>query len=461
MPIFAYMKDFEDFIIKNAGADTARLTLSTKTWPIADVEGLESIPPRDLAVNTIEARRKLRKKVPEWWANTSLVYPTALCAEQCSSTETASYKAALARRVILGESDTERVPSSEGHAMDGKSGKIIADLTGGLGIDSAAFSTVAGKVLYNEMNPCLAAAARHNFTALGIKNILVSNQEITTETLHGVIGEFSPDMIFLDPARRSAKGNKVFLLEDCAPNVLELIPALFSLSRNILLKLSPMADLSMVTERLNRSYETYLDTRENKGWNGNWVREIHVVAVGGECKELLVWLDKDFNGSTSTICREDGNILAFNSGEIKSARAVLPSSDYLRYVFEPGKSLAKAGALNAICGRLGLVKLGIFTHLYTFAEPLAENEAEERAATLRPYGKFFKVKEVMPLDKASMKEIRKRYPKSEVSAKNIPLSSEELRSRLGVASGNDAMIFGAKVELPTSARNYLIICDTR
>ncbi len=492
MSIFASdMDSFEKFIVENGNADTVRLVMACKEWPVPEDAELAELDAKSLAVNTIEGRRRLRKKLPEWVACTGLVYPSSLCAEQCSSSGTARYKASIVQRIfneyagtvasMVGDpcrttgsatKGTESVPDKNSPTTRNqsvtepaevtigtrKTGRI-ADLTGGLGVDSWAFSEVAEEVLYNEMNPALAAAARHNFKALGVTNIFIKNSEATSDSLKDIFGDFRPDVIFLDPARRDSAGKKVFLLEDCSPDVLKILPELFGISRFVLLKLSPMADITMAVERLDRTYEEYLEKASGKGWNGQWVREVHVVASGGECKELLILLDGEWNEGYSLTCREDGKTLTFKPEEITKAKAGYPDSTFARIIFEPGKSLTKAGVSNAICERFGLVKLARFTHLYTISEPLSDSESEQRTAPLKDFGKVFYVKEILPLNKSSMKDVGKRYPHSEVSAKNIPMSSDELRTRLKVKSGDDAHIFGVRIETPYNEDNYLIVTE--
>jgi hypothetical protein len=490
LSIFASdMDSFEKFIVENGNADTVRLVMACKEWPVPEDAELAGLDAKSLAVNTIEGRRRLRKKLPEWVARTGLVYPSSLCAEQCSSSDTARYKASIVQRIfneyvgtvasMVGDpcrttgsatKGTESVPDKNSPTTRNQSvtelaevtipsrGKV-ADLTGGLGVDSWAFSEVAEEVLYNEMNPALAAAARHNFKALGVTNIFIKNSEATSDSLKDIFGDFRPDVIFLDPARRDSAGKKVFLLEDCSPDVLKILPELFGISRFVLLKLSPMADITMAVERLDRTYEEYLEKASGKGWNGQWVREVHVVASGGECKELLILLDGEWNEGYSLTCREDGKTLTFKPEEITKAKAGYPDSTFARIIFEPGKSLTKAGVSNAICERFGLVKLARFTHLYTISEPLSDSESEQRTAPLKDFGKVFYVKEILPLNKSSMKDVGKRYPHSEVSAKNIPMSSDELRTRLKVKSGDDAHIFGVRIETPYNEDNYLIVTE--
>lgn len=471
------MDSFEKFIVENGNADTVRLVMACKEWPVPEDAELAGLDAKSLAINTIEGRRRLRKKLPEWVACTGLVYPSSLCAEQCSSSDTARYKALIVQRIFneyvgtvasmvgdpcrtTGSATENKMVTEPAEVTIGtrKTGRI-ADLTGGLGVDSWAFSEVADKVLYNEMNPALAAAARHNFKALGVTNIFIKNSEATSDSLKDIFGDFRPDVIFLDPARRDSVGKKVFLLEDCSPDVLKMLPELFGISRFVFLKLSPMADITMAVERLDRTYEEYLEKASGKGWNGQWVREVHVVASGGECKELLILLDGEWNEGYSLTCREDGKTLTFKPEEITKAKASYPDSTFARIIFEPGKSLTKAGVFNAICERFGLVKLARFTHLYTISEPLSDSELEQRTAPLKDFGKVFYVKEILPLNKSSMKDVGKRYPHSEVSAKNIPMSSDELRTRLKVKSGDDAHIFGVRIETPYNEENYLIVTE--
>lgn len=471
------MDSFEKFIVENGNADTVRLVMACKEWPVPEDAELAELDAKSLAVNTIEGRRRLRKKLPEWVACTGLVYPSSLCAEQCSSSDTARYKASIVQRIFneyvgtvasmvgdpcrtTGSATENKMVTEPAEVTIGtrKTGRI-ADLTGGLGVDLWAFSEVAEEVLYNEMNQALAAAARHNFKALGVTNIFIKNSEATSDSLKDIFGDFRPDVIFLDPARRDSAGKKVFLLEDCSPDVLKILPELFGISRFVLLKLSPMADITMAVERLDRTYEEYLEKASGKGWNGQWVREVHVVASGGECKELLILLDGEWNEGYSLTCREDGKTLTFKPEEITKAKAGYPDSTFARIIFEPGKSLTKAGVSNAICERFGLVKLARFTHLYTISEPLSDSESEQRTAPLKDFGKVFYVKEILPLNKSSMKDVGKRYPHSEVSAKNIPMSSDELRTRLKVKSGDDAHIFGVRIETPYNEDNYLIVTE--
>ena len=417
---------FAAFILQHESDDPVRLLLARDKYPDVDI---------DLAVTTLEVRRKLRTKVPEWYAVPSLVYPFRLSGEQCSSSETARYKAKVVR------CHSER---SEGIWN-------VADLTGGMGVDAWAFAQVAGEVLYNEMQVELARATELNFRELGVGNVRFRNCRVEPGKVKEVLDGFCPDVIFLDPARRAEDGRKVFLIEECQPDVLGLLPELFEAARYVLLKLSPMADITMACKRL-----------------GTHVKEVHVVAAGGECKELLFLLDREWEGTPSTFIVEGGTVMEIPDGPSTGSGTVGPlvistgapssviSTGAKRsgeiWLFEPGKALLKAGAFGLPSGRFGLTKLGQHTHLYA-----GEAVPEE----LRPFGKVFEILEVLPLNNRTMKEAGKRWPQAEVTARNVPMTSDMLRKKLGCTSGGDVHLFGVRVEAAAEAGNYLIVTKKR
>ena len=285
-----------DFILSHDGDDLAALALARGRYA-------GEVPDFDLALTTLEVRRQLRDKVPQWHAVPSLVYPLRISGEQCSSSATARYKASVAltasQQALLTENACCHVSSDAVASTFGpkclpsgmaRGGRRIADLTGGLGVDSWAFAQVFREVLYNEMRPELADAAVHNFRELGVTNIQVRNCALVPSgmasadrpengrTVSEILGPFRPDILFLDPARRAADGRKVFRLEDCQPDVLRLLPELLSACPRLLLKLSPMADITLVCKQLD------------------CVREVHVVSADGECKELLLLLEAGWTG---------------------------------------------------------------------------------------------------------------------------------------------------------------------
>ena len=419
---------FADFILQHEADDPVRLLLARDKYPDVDI---------DLAVTTLEVRRKLRTKVPEWYAVPSLIYPFRLSGEQCSSSETAKYKARLASGLRL----------EGGHRFGDQTAPAnerlrIADLTGGMGVDTWAFEQVAEEVLYNEMLVGLARATELNFKELGVENVRFRSRRVEPGKVKDALDGFGPDVIYLDPARRAEDGRKVFLIEECQPDVLGLLPELFEASRYVLLKLSPMADITMACKRL-----------------GAHVKEVHVVAAGGECKELVFLLDREWEGAYSTFVVEDGAVMEISEGPSTGSGTAAPlviTTGAKRsgeiFLFEPGKALLKAGAFSLPCGRFGLTKLGQHTHLYG-------GEAIPKA--LRPFGKVFEILEVLPLNNRTMKEAGKRWPQAEVTARNVPMTSDLLRKKLGCASGGDIHLFGVRVDAAAEAGNYLIVTKKR
>ena len=408
--------------------------------------------------------RRLARKLPEWAAVGAEV-PSALSLEQCSSSATAGYKASVAGQAAAA-------------AM------TVLDLTGGLGVDSWAFSQVAERVVYFEREATLAEAAKRNFARLGVSNIEVRCETVTAET---VLPE--ADLIYADPARRDAAGRKVFLLEDCSPDILTLLPMLLQKAPTVLLKVSPMADLAMLADRL-----------------GPALRELHVVEFDGEVKEILCLISSSQTAPaepTVVIVRLSGTGGAAGrpvaarglvngrgprhkawEGRAKrrsAAAAACPESSSLRFqlseereaevryaaevrpgdvLLEPCPALLKAGAFRLPCARWGLLKLAPSTHLYLFPSvPGTETPhsvpGEQKNGVPGtdidsdvPGNRLFKarrVREVLPLGAAAFKELRKRYPRADVSARNLPLNSEALQKKLGIPPGGDTHIFGCRL----------------
>ena len=415
------MKKLTAFVQEHIGDDLTRLILDRKKWPDIDM---------DLAVSCIQSRRKLKGKVQEWFSNPDLIFPVGLSAEQCSSSATGIYKSGLALRIA-----------------DGRPFRL-ADLTGGLGVDSWYFSKKAEQVWYHEMQEKLCTAAEHNFQKLNAENIIVRNRISTPETIEDILSEARPDIVYMDPARRGEGGRKVFLIEECTPDVLTLKEQIFKHCRHLLLKLSPMADITMACSRL-----------------GTTCREVHIVATGGECKELLIWMDREWSGDYTITAVElpsgypdmSQATFSFSSSEEKIATAsTRPRNDVMLssraesrdlFLFEPGKALMKAGCFNMIANRFGLMKLGVSTHYYV-------TESPDKADELKPYGKVYMIISVQPLDKRSIKAAGAAYPRAEVTARNIPMDTEMLRKKLGITSGDDAHIFGLKSD---NVGNLLLI----
>ncbi len=379
----------------------------------------------DILSSLDESRaQKVARKLPAW-ADAGIEIPSALALEQCSSSATAEYKAELAaaaanlRFAHPSQPGGWAPPVYEATGGHGFAAALpvpakILDLTGGLGVDSWAFSQVAGRVVYFEQNAELAAAAARNFAKLGADNIEVRNETVTPET-----DLPEADLIYADPARRNAAGRKVFLLEDCTPDILTLLPMLLRKAPAVLLKLSPMADLAMLAERL-----------------GPALREIHVVESDGEVKELLCLLVRDADPAEPEIIiaalPDPDNVFRFRASEERAAEAVfaagVQAGDTL---LEPCPALLKAGAFKLPCTRWGLRKLAPSTHLYLGAAI--------------PFFKAWRVAEVLPFGAAAFRQLKRSYPRAEVTARNLPLGSEALRKKLGIAPGGDVHIFACRL----------------
>lgn len=369
--------------------------------------------------------RKMQRKLPSWAEISErraaegldrLEIPSSLALQQCSSDETALYKLSVLRRVF---------PSGVGTAVD---------LCCGLGRDSAALTEIAEKVIAFERDSALAEADRRNFARLGLDRIEVRCEEVGPETEIPDCG-----LVFADPARRSGTGTKVFRLEDCSPNLIPLLPGLLRKARYLLFKLSPMADVGVLSEAFGRH-----------------LREVHIVGLRGEVKELLCLLsgeaseesfrifvselESGHEGVDSSESGHDGSelsgsTLSFCPAEEKAAEAEFTErAEVGDWLVEPKGVLLKSGAFKLPCSKLTLLKADVSTHIYLSGAPFRH-----------PLFKSFRIIGVLPFEKQSLRDLRKTWPQCEVSARNLPIGSDELRRRLGVASGADIHVFGCTV----------------
>ncbi len=394
-----------DFIVSNEGADVTRLLLGKAPQGV-------NLP---LCCKCIQAREKMKIKAPLWYSNPSLAYPFAVSVEQGSSQATALFK----QKIISGLLN---------------SSLITADLTGGMGIDSFFISRIASKHYYFERNAELCAATEYNFRQLGAGNIEVSNRDITDDdcaALRELEGK-GISLLYIDPARRTASGGKAILLQDYEPNVIELQERLFAVSHHILVKVSPMADIKLNLRHLPHTAAVY------------------IVAVANECKELLFLLDREAVNndvdiiSISLDANGLKNELRFRPGEEEAAEATY-ATELGKYLYEPGKAILKGGAYKLISQRYGCRKLAPSTHLYT-SDEIIEGFP----------GKIFKVEEVVPFNKKSLKEVASKHPKADLTARNFPMDTNALKKLSGIKDGGNRHIFavtlcnGAKVLAVTS-----------
>lgn len=424
----------KEFIETHIDDDTDRLLFQKSKWPDIDM---------GTAVSTILGHRKLKAKVPSWYRNPALIFPNSLCTEQCSSEFTAEAKVDSIRELVV----EDRGVTESGGCL---SGLKIADLTGGLGVDSHVFSRHFKEVLYNEMNPVLAEAAKHNFKALGCGNITVRSNMVCDGNAEGasadcnpaspaeLLQDFGPDIIYLDPARRAADGKKVFRLEDCRPDILKLKDSLLQIARYIAVKLSPMADIGVVAEALGRQ-----------------CRRIDVVSAANECKEIVAYVDREYDGECTVCAKCSGKgEFTFTRKEEEEACAVLPYGDRTgwKYLLEPDRALMKAGAYKLICSRFGLEMLDRSTHYYVSDAIDGSTDGLFRR---------FRIIRIFPLDKSGIKAACREFPQAEVTARNIPISSDELRKRLKVTASDRIHMFGLKVSSAsgTDSGNLLMVTE--
>lgn len=369
-------KEVQEFIDVNLRLDTNGLILKKSIF----IE----VSNKELAEQII-AKLKCKDKLPTWFGLESGLFPVKISIEQTSSEETAKYKASLI------------------------SGKNIVDLTGGFGVDDFYFSRNFESIIHCELNPELSEITEHNFKELGVGNctffagdgmVLLQNSE----------EKF--DWIYLDPSRRSDVKGKVFLLKDCLPNVPDNLELLFLKSNNVMMKTSPLVDISQGISEL-------------KG-----VKEIHVVAVKNEVKELLWILEKESSGD---ILIKTVNLIGEDKQEFEFALSSEGNQDLkyslpLNYLYEPNSAILKSGAFNQVSVQLELFKLNKHSHLYTSQD-------------LIPFpGRSFEIKEVVPFQK---KVLKKRFggSKANITIRNFPKKVDELRKDLNIKDGGDVYLF--------------------
>lgn len=338
-------------------------------------------------VAQLESKKKCQYKLPSWFNTPNIYYPNKLNIEQTSSEITARYKASLLK------------------------GKSLIDLTGGLGIDDFYFSKKIDVVTHCEMNEKLSEIAAHNFTVLGVKNI-VTRAVNGIEYLEETKKKF--DVIYIDPSRRDASQRKVFLLSDCLPNVPQHLSFLFNRAAQIVIKTSPILDFSNGIQELK------------------FVQEIHVVAVENEVKELLWILKQNFKGETLiktiNLKKNKNEIFNFQLREEKEVSANF--SEPLAYLYEPNAAILKSGAFKLMTHKLPVQKLQEHTHLYTSNNLIAFP------------GRFFKVLSVILYTKKSMKSLALK--KANISTRNFPETVATIRKKLKITDGGNDYLFFCK-----------------
>ncbi len=335
----------------------------------------------------IEAKKKCKEKLPTYYKTTNIYYPNKLHIEQTSSEITAAYKANLV------------------------SGKHLLDLTGGLGVDSYFFSKKVEGVWHCEIDQNLSQIAAYNFDILDAKNIRMISED-GLDFLSKVNQNF--DWIFVDPSRRNEVKKKVFLLSDCLPDLTKHLPLIFKKTNHILIKTSPLLDLTVGIKELQ------------------FTKEIHVVAVHGEVKELLWTLEKDYLGEivVKTMNHTHSDPWVFHVGFSEEKYANADLSEPLSFLYEPNAAILKSGAFKTIGNRFQLKKLHEHTHLYT-------SESQKSFP-----GRVFKIEDVMPYNKKNLLQIK--GVKANISTRNFPESVVTIRKKYQIKDGGEMFLFFIK-----------------
>ena len=415
----------QDFIRQHQDDDVRQLAFLGSKYPEVDMP---------FALDQIRGRKMARVKLPRWASLEGIIYPPHISMEQCSSESTALYKAELAAR-LLG------LPaSSSGIEMKAENEIEFVDLTGGFGVDFSYIAARLGvKSMYVERQAHLCEAAKENFGRLGLKNAIVKNGD-GIEVLHSFLPKkddaASTDdslgitydqplsllktklglkLIFIDPARRDGAGNKVVSLKDCTPDVTVLQEEMLSKADYVIIKLSPMLDWHRAISELSH------------------VREVHIISVNNECKELLLVLSARnmgenlriycINDAQSFVCEE----LDMEASQVKIAPSTLEG---MLYLYEPNASLMKAGCFGVLSGRYDARMLSKNSHLFVSQAPI---EAFP--------GRSFRIIAVSSFNKKELKRHLSGITKANIATRNFPLSVAELRKRLKLKDGGETYIF--------------------
>lgn len=415
----------QDFIRQHQDEDVRQLAFLGSKYPEVDMP---------FALDQIRGRKMARVKLPRWASLEGIIYPPHISMEQCSSESTALYKAELAAR-LLG------LPaSSSGTEMKAENEIEFVDLTGGFGVDFSYIAARLGvKSMYVERQAHLCEAAKENFERLGLKNAIVKNGD-GIEVLHsflpkkddaasaddslGIIYDqplsllktkLGLKLIFIDPARRDDAGNKVVSLKDCTPDVTVLQEEMLSKADYVIIKLSPMLDWHRAVSELSH------------------VREVHIISVNNECKELLLVLSaRNMGGNLRIYCVNDAQSFVCDEMDMESSSVkIAPSTlEEMQYLYEPNASLMKAGCFGVLSGRYDARMLSKNSHLFVSQAPI---EAFP--------GRSFRIIAISSFNKKELKRHLSGITKANIATRNFPLSVAELRKRLKLKDGGETYIF--------------------
>ena len=410
----------QDFIRQHQDDDVRQLAFLASKYPEVDMP---------FALDQIRGRKMARVKLPRWASLEGIIYPPHISMEQCSSESTALYKAELAARLLA-------LPVSSSFSEE----IGFVDLTGGFGVDFSYIAARLGvKSMYVERQAHLCEAAKENFGRLGLKNAIVKNGD-GIEVLHsfhpkkkdaasdddslGIIYDqplsllktkLGLKLIFIDPARRDDAGNKVVSLKDCTPDVTVLQEEMLSKADYVIIKLSPMLDWHRAISELSH------------------VREVHIISVNNECKELLLVLSARNMGEKLRIyCVNDAQSFVCDESDMETSSVkIAPSTlEEMQYLYEPNASLMKAGCFGVLSGRYDARMLSKNSHLFVSQAPI---EAFP--------GRSFRIIAVSSFNKKELKRHLSGITKANIATRNFPLSVAELRKRLKLKDGGETYIF--------------------
>lgn len=386
------------FIQANADGDVRQLAFKR-------MEGVDM----PFALDQIRGRQVARRKLPAWAAVDGMVYPPHLSLEQCSSEATASYKAGLARRLV-----------GEG------GGARLVDLTGGFGVDCSFMAKAFAEAVYVERQEGLCELARHNFSLLGLSHV-----EILCADATDYLRTMPPaTLLYIDPARRDAAGGRTFAIADCTPDVCGLLDLLLVKARHVIVKLSPMLDWRKAVDDLARK-----------------VCEVHIVSVGGECKELLLVLSAEAQCVERVCCVNDGKVFEIRPESPKATNGSCRRGEPFPscFLYEPNASLMKSGFFDEVGASFGLCQVARDSHLF-FGESLVDGFP----------GRSFRVEAVASLNKKELKKALAGKLKANVAVRNFPIGVAELRRRLKLSEGGGTYIFATTL---ASGSHVLLVCS--
>lgn len=396
-----------DYIARHTDDDVRKLALSSGRETNVDIT---------FALQQIAGRQRAKAKLPTWAATEGITYPPQLSMEQCSSEQTARYKAQMAQRLM---SDTSRLPSGPTR---------MADLTGGFGVDFWQLSQVFDRASYVEQDLQLCAISSENFRLLGLHNV---------ETVCADGAAFLQqtdvifDLVYIDPSRRDSHGQRTYSILDCTPNVLSIRDLLHTKANMVMLKLSPM-----------------LDWRKAVGDVGHeWVKEVHIVSVANECKELLLVMDKAVRkDDLRLVCVNDDQVFETTISPQPSALRPPLSSLHSPYLYEPNASIMKAGCFASLSQRFGISQLAQNSHLFT-SDTLVEGFP----------GRSFQIDAVTTMNKHDLKETLQGLTQANITVRNFPLTVAELRRRLKLSEGGSTYIFATTL----ADRSHILLITRR